>query len=374
MARLFISIGSLFLVLMLAVAAPAQDKTDDKSQEKAPADTSAGDKTPADPYAVPEGTPAEIMAYVQNIIRNMPQDDPSRKKARAAMLKAAEKMLSGAVYDNELDFAVEVKMLSLDKHEDIRAFGEELKKSGREKQARSVQNYLLETTLHDAIRDGKPELQKKQIDAVIKYFDETPPQPNDLRLAIMVGQVAELQGDNAYAADIYKKMSKTFSGSKFQQLEEFAKRLDGVVRRLSLPGNKMKLEGKYFSGGEFDFAPYQGKVVLVDFWASWRQSCASDVPKLKKLYDLYHDKDFEIIGIACDYRREDVARFVKLYELPWPTVYADKGPSPTFEYYGILTFPTMILLDKDGKVIELNVTTDELPKKLEKLLAPAEKK
>jgi hypothetical protein len=56
--------------------------------------------------------------------------------------------------------------------------------------------------------------------------------------------------------------------------------------------------------------------------------------------------------------------------MPWATVYGDKGPSPTFEYYGIMNFPMGILLGKDGIVKQINIDAAELGKELEKLLGP----
>ena len=141
--------------------------------------------------------------------------------------------------------------------------------------------------------------------------------------------------------------------------------------RLSLVGHKMQLEGKLLSGEACDFSKYQGKVLLIEFWVSWRQACAAEISKLRTIYDQYHDQGFEIIGFACDYRREDAEKFLHEYEMPWATVYGEKGPSPTFELYGIMTFPTGILIGKDGSVIALNVSADELGKQLEKLLGPA---
>ena len=137
---------------------------------------------------------------------------------------------------------------------------------------------------------------------------------------------------------------------------------------MSLLGNKIRLEGKFLSGEAFDLSKYQGKVLLINFWATWRGHCVSELPELKKIYEKYRDKGFDIIGFSCDYRREDVEKFVQEHSIPWATVYGDKGPSPTVEFYGILTIPTMILLDKQGKVIDLNVSIEELDKKLEKLL------
>jgi thiol-disulfide isomerase/thioredoxin len=281
--------------------------------------------------------------------------------------------MAGKPSEEEMDFAVEVKTHTLDKSEDIAAFSEALKKAGHEKQSRAARSYALQISLKNALMSDNPDLLKKQITGALNYLKEAPPQPADLGLAIMTGQIAESQGDNAYALDVYGKLSKAFNESKDESLAEYGKRLEGVVRRMSLPGHKMQLEGKLLSGEAFDFSKYQGKVVLVEFMVSWRKSCAAEVPKLKKIYEAYHDKGFEIISFSCDYRREDVEKFVRENEMPWATVYGDKGPSPTFEYYGVMNFPMGILIGKDGNVKQLNVDTAELGKELEKLLAPAEK-
>jgi thiol-disulfide isomerase/thioredoxin len=374
MAQKSISIISLILAFFLSANAFAQEKKDKKPQSKPAAEKSVDKNAEVDPYAVPEGTPAELEAFIKKIIQNMPQDDETRKKARAAMQKAADKILAGKPTEEQLDFAVDVKIHTLDKSEDITAFSQALKKEGHEKQSRAARSYELQLSLHNAFMNDNPDLLKKQISAVLDYLKESPPQSADLGLAIMTGQLAESQGDNAYALDVYGKLSKAFSESKDERLAEFGKRLEGVVRRLSLLGHKLQLEGKLLSGEAFDFSKYQGKVVLIDFWVSWRQTCAAEVPKLKKIYNQYHDKGFEIIGFGCDYRREDVEKFVKENNLPWATVFGDKGPSPAFEYYGIMNFPMGILVGKDGNVTQINVDAADLGKELEKLLGPAEEK
>jgi thiol-disulfide isomerase/thioredoxin len=362
------------MALLLVIPALADENKDKKPQDKPAAEKSVDHSAAADPYAVPDGTPKQLMEFIQNIIRNMPRDEETYKTARAAMRKAAEKIMDGKPSEEELDFAVEVKTHTLDKTEDIAAFSEALKKAGHEKQSRAARSYALQISLRNALMGDKSDLLKKQITAVLDYLKEAQPQSADLSLAIMTGQIAENQGDNAYALDVYGKLSKVFNESKDERLAEFGKRLEGVVRRLSLLGHKMQLEGKLLSGEALDFSKYQGKVVLIEFWVSWRQSCAAEMPKLKKIYDQYHDKGFEIIGFGCDYRREDVEKFVKENEMPWATVYGDKGPSPAFEHYGIMNFPMGILIGKDGNVKQLNVDTAELGKELEKLLGPAEKK
>jgi peroxiredoxin len=382
MARIWIFVGCLGIGVLLAVQVSAQEKAQDKKANqpgveaavKAASKDAASEKPAAkaadDEYGVPEGSPRELVAFIKKL-ENLPEDDAARKQARAAMLKAAEKILAGKPDDDELDFAVEVKTNLLDKPEDVAAFSEGLKKSGHDRQARAVLGRSLEIGLRNAVLGDKPELAKKRVAAVLEYFKQGTPQPSDLGLAIMTGEIAELEGDKAYAANVYRELGKVFTDSKNQNLADFGKRMEGVVRRLSLVGSKMKFEGKLLSGEAMDLSKYEGKVVLVEFWVSWRKTCADETAKLRKLYDQYHDRGFEIIGFACDYQRKDAEKFAQENQMPWPTVYGENGPSPTFEYYGVMTFPTGILIGKDGKVAALNVTADQLGSELGKLLGEA---
>ena len=374
MTRKWSIFGGLAAAIVLAVPLFAQDKNADTSPAKPAEEKTADEKKPVDPYIVPDGTPRELKVYIQNIIRNIPQGEVENKKARAAMLKAAEKIITAKENKDELDFAVDVKMRSLDTPGEIKDFAEELKKAGREKQSRAVQGYLLQIDLRESVMSGKLDVQKKNIDAVIKYLQADTPQQADLRMAIMAGQIAEFQDEPAFAIDVYKKLSVIFSTSKDDQLAEFGKRLEGTSRRLALLGQPMKLDGVLLSGDKFDSSKFLGKVVLVDFWASWCGPCIKELPNLKKNYELYHDKGFEIVGMSCDQSRADMEKFIKEQNIPWINVYGEKGPSPTVEYYGILGIPTMILIDKDGKVINLQARGEELGKLLEKLLGPADEK
>ncbi len=378
MAQPWTMTGSLILALLLAAAAPAAEQQAKKPAEKAavkqPAAESPGEeKTATDLYSVPEGTPQELLEFIEKILRNMPESEEAREKGRQAMLQAAEKILAANPQDKELDIAVDVKIHFLDKPENVSAFAEELKKAGHEKQARRVRGFLLQIEMRTAIMSGEKDL-KSSLDKVIKFLQESPPQASDLDLAIMAGQIAEFQGDNAYAAEVYRQLGKVFSESTDERLAEFGKKLAGVVRRLSLLGQKMQLEGKLLSGESFDFAKYKGKVVLVNFWATWCGPCLAELPNLKKDYETYHDKGFDIIGFSCDFRREALETFLQENEIPWAIVYGDNGPSPTVDYYGILGIPTMILVGKDGKVIEVNASGKVLGQQLEKLLGPTKEK
>ncbi len=69
---------------------------------------------------------------------------------------------------------------------------------------------------------------------------------------------------------------------------------------------------------------------------------------------------------------EALEQFVEKREIPWTIIHGDDGPSPTVEYYGVMAIPTMILVDKDGKVVSLKVRGQNLRKELTKLIGPME--
>ena len=186
--------------------------------------------------------------------------------------------------------------------------------------------------------------------------------------------LAEVSGDKELTITTDTRLAKVFAASKNAKLAEFAKVLEGVVRRLSLVGHEMKIEGKVLGGGAFDWSKYRGRVVLVEFWATWCGPYIREIPDLRGCYESYHNKGFDIVAISLDRKLVDVEDFAKQREIPWTIVVGDGKPSPTVNYYGIMSIPVTVLVGKDGKVVSLNVTGEALPRQLEKLLGPAEEK
>ncbi len=176
---------------------------------------------------------------------------------------------------------------------------------------------------------------------------------------------AELAG--AFAARVVEKFK---DGNEAQQ--EIARRFVGNARFDNLVGNEMKVEGLFVDGTEIDWKSYRGKVVLVDFWATWCGWCVAEFPEIQKLREKYRDKGFEVIGYSVDYDEDfdKLEKFVKEGKIPWKTlsqtlsVAAKKKGGKEYvalgEYYGIAALPTMILVGKDGKVLDTNARGDRL--------------
>ena len=144
----------------------------------------------------------------------------------------------------------------------------------------------------------------------------------------------------------------------------------GAERRLSLPGKPIELAGVLLDGTPFDQTSLAGKVVLVDFWATWCGPCVAEIPRVRELYDRYHGRGFEVIGISLDDDADAVAAFAAKREIPWPIIHdrrGDDGRPPLAERYGISAIPTMILVGRDGLV----VSVEARGRRLDDLLADA---
>lgn len=147
--------------------------------------------------------------------------------------------------------------------------------------------------------------------------------------------------------------------------EKIQKKLETAANLKSKP---LDLKFTAVDGREVDLSKMRGKVVLIDFWATWCGPCVAELPNVKKTYDALHPKGFEIIGISLDSDKEKLTSFLKEKDMAWPQFYDGKGwKNEIASNYDIHSIPAMWLVNKEGMLIDMNAR-EGLEKKVSDLL------
>ncbi len=123
------------------------------------------------------------------------------------------------------------------------------------------------------------------------------------------------------------------------------------------------------SGDTVRLSSLKGKVVLIDFWASWCGPCRASNKVFTKLYPRYKDKGFEILGVSLDDSDEDWKKAIKKDKITWMQVIDNGGwQAKTAMAWEIMALPTSYLMDREGRLIAMDMEPKELERKLKELL------
>ncbi len=383
-ACLFMSLG--FPVLLALAIDPLVSKAQDKPE-------SNGNQVETDPdYAVPNGTPEEIMEFVNELKGRRPKFANRREsidhsvRMYRAFIVAGDKILDQETSAKVAADAAQLKLNALtilaannigDAATEAMDAAKKLKGDERKAVSKVVDQFWTPIRIFNLPKLSDAE-RKGLTDEVLASVTDSHFSRETVGSASQIGDALANRGYTDEAGTLFERLAKVASESDDENIQSNAKRFEGLGRRARLPGQFMSLSGKSLNREEFDWASYRGKVVLVDFWATWCGPCIAELPNVKANYDKYHSKGFEVVGISLDRSREPLDKFIEKEEIPWAQLYDEeiqngKGWNhPMAEYFGINAIPAAILVDKDGKVISMRARGPELPKLLEELLGKAE--
>lgn len=210
------------------------------------------------------------------------------------------------------------------------------------------------------------------VDAAVSVDTPDPAFFNDAR---QIASALEHTGRWEAANQIAQKVGAAYGKFDNEQLASIAKLwAENAERRLGVVGKEVTIDGALAGGEPLDWAGLRGKVVLVDFWATWCGPCVQSLPELQDLYSKYHDQGFEIVGVSLDYGKADLDGFLAQRKLPWPIVASvvakEEGtPEPNAERYGVESIPWVILVDKQGKAAAVGLHGEQLEERVKQLLS-----
>jgi thiol-disulfide isomerase/thioredoxin len=239
----------------------------------------------------------------------------------------------------------------------------------------------LSTLLKDVIID-QPQAETRLLDTVKGLFTDAEPSIDLLVNIRDMASTLESTGHLQAAQACLDQLAALFKNAKEPELTEQVDRwAENLRKRAAIVGQPFVVEGVTLDGKPFDWSAYKGKVVLIDFWATWCIPCIEEISNIKANFDQFHTKGFDVVGVNVNTDLRDVREFFTYQDIPWTTVTSQNVidgkvgedpnafsqlPMPT--KYGVDAIPFVVLVGKDGKVDSVHVRGPKLKARLTQLL------
>ena len=220
----------------------------------------------------------------------------------------------------------------------------------------------------DPLKDPKKRLYLL-FDAALEMANQTPPHANAAGVLYNLARQLEHEKDFEHSAQVFGLLADKFPDPEKRPF------LPGHFRRVSMVGKPVcEIRGKDFEGKELSIEQFKGKVVLVDFWATWCPPCVAELDGIKKLYQDLGPRGLEILGLNADDDQPKAAKYIKDKKLTWPeipirTAEPPENPEDALEFQlGVEFLPTKLLINREGIVVWTGSSLEEVKPEIEKLL------
>jgi thiol-disulfide isomerase/thioredoxin len=367
-----------------------------------------------DPFRVPDGTVEELQKYLEGL-KNLPPPSSLRpagaefrRKRAAAQLAAADKILTvkPTPASDVVRMALRAKVAALTTLERLGDATATAKIDATVQQAWQLvppppppppgvppmlppQNLPVpqgppqlvldvQFNILDGRAQGAAAMNGRQfaqlVDRLVAFLKQGPIDSDGARLAVDLGMAAEEHQKRDRAIATYTELGTLMAASSDEKVHSTSATLLGAARRLDLAGKPFVLQGSTLGGRAVDLKKYKGKVVLIDFFATWCGPCREEIPNISKCYRAYRKRGFEVVGVSLDRDRKTIADFLDKEKYPWTVLldqYEARGTDKSLAtYYGLFTIPQMILVGKDGRVLSIDVRGQRLNKALAEQFGP----
>ena len=206
-------------------------------------------------------------------------------------------------------------------------------------------------------------IQTEWLKKLQQYVADYPKSPDCVEAMLQLGMAQEFAGQDQEAKKWYGRIV-----SEFPDAPE-ARKAAGARARLDSVGTVLSLQGKGPGGDVIDVAKFRGKVVVIQYWATNCEPCKADMAVLKDLSGKYGPAAFTVLGVNLDNDMQAMSGYLSENRIAWPQIFEEGGRDSRLAVeLGILSLPTMLLLDQEGKVVSRNITAAELDGELKKLI------
>jgi thiol-disulfide isomerase/thioredoxin len=331
------------------------------------------------PYlAKPNQSPTQLTDWVLRML-DKPKTIQGRPGFAAAIVDACDRVLAdkSATEPQQL-VAIENKLAILHKaacagddalDKQLVAFVAQLKDDSRPRVAREIAFFAQERKVLDA-----SEAEPAEIAALLKemqdYYAKEKLASKHLRMAsATIDLVNKLEEGDAREKH-FTDFGNLFAKSSDKELARYGKKLakKPETKESDLIGKPLELAGNLADGIPFAWEKYRGKVVVVDFWATWCGPCRKEMPNVKAFLDKNKARGFEVVGVSVDKDLEALETFLDENDLPWETLAGEEAQAAA-EKYGVRAIPTMMLIDQKGNIVAVAHNIAALAPEAEKLLS-----
>ena len=219
-------------------------------------------------------------------------------------------------------------------------------------------NHMAQWALKNGKRNldpGAADTQKEYMEAFFAAVDVLPNKDEIFKMLLLQaksGRELSAEEKQSIAQRVFDHPGASAS------IKSMAKDILGGEKSYAV-GKPLELSFVALDGKKINLADMKGKVVLIDFWATWCGPCVFEMPKVKQVYDKYHADGFEILGISLDESKEALTQFLKKNEIAWPQYFDGKHWNNDISFrFGINSVPAEWLIDKKGILRETNARGD----------------